>query len=305
MSAAVIEVFRCARRADCDERALVLAAIGIAATILYDGLEYTVQVDTEDAARAATQLGQYELERRPPAPPLPPPPGYPYAWVGCLFYVATLVGIGLVVANGLWRLDAFELGALDAGRVQHGQWWRAWTALTLHLDGAHLTANLVAGVWFCYLAAAQVGSGSAWLLIVTGAACANLLEGLSGPPGHLSVGASTAVFTALGLLAAHSWRLRSSYTQRWAVRWAPLVGGIVLLGWFGSGGGGGDGDVDAAAATQVDVVAHATGFLVGGVLGALAARPALQRLLDRVPQWISGLAALGSIAIAWCCALAN
>jgi hypothetical protein len=65
MSAAVIEVFRCARRADCDERALVLAAIGIAATILYDGLEYTVQVDTEDAARAATQLGQYELERRP------------------------------------------------------------------------------------------------------------------------------------------------------------------------------------------------------------------------------------------------
>ena len=305
MSAAVIEVFRCTRRADCDERALVLAAIGIAATIHYDGLQYTLEVDAADAARATTQLGQYELERRPPPPPLPPPPRYPYAWVGCVGYAATLLGIGLAVSNGVWRLDAFELGALDAGRVQHGQWWRAWTALTLHLDGAHLTANLVAGVWFCYLAAAQVGSGSAWLLIVTGAACANLLEGLSGPPGHLSVGASTAVFTALGLLAAHSWRLRSSYTQRWAVRWAPLVGGIVLLGWFGSGGGGGDGDVDAAAATQVDVVAHATGFLVGGVLGALAARPALQRLLDRVPQWISGLAALGSIAIAWCCALAN
>jgi membrane associated rhomboid family serine protease len=119
------------------------------------------------------------------------------------------------------------------------------------------------------------------------------------------VGASTAVFTALGLLAAHSWRLRSSYSQRWAVRWAPLVGGIVLLGWFGSGGGGSDGDLDAASATQVDVVAHATGFMVGCLLGALAAKPALGRLLDRVPQWIAGLAALGSIAIAWACALAT
>jgi membrane associated rhomboid family serine protease len=301
MSATVIEVFRSTRRADCDERAFMLAAIGIAGTIHFDGLQFVLEVGAAEAARAAAQLGQYELERRPPPPPPPPPPTYPYAWVGCLLYAVTLVAIGFMVSNGLWRLDAFEVGALDAGRVQGGQWWRAWTALTLHLDGAHLTANLAAGVWFCYLAAAQIGSGSAWFLIVTGAACANLLEGLLGPPTHLSVGASTAVFTALGLLAAHSWRLRSSYTQRWAVRWAPLVGGVVLLGWFGSGGGG----EDSTAATQVDVVAHAAGFIVGCILGALAARESARRLLDRVPQWLSGLAALGSIAIAWACALVS
>jgi rhomboid protease GluP len=303
MSAAAIEVFRSARRAACDERAFVLAAIGIAATIYYDGLQYVLEVEADEAARAVMHLGQYELERRPPPPPPPPPPSYPYAWVGCVIYVATLVGIGLMVSNGLWRLDAFDLGALDAGRVQHGQWWRAWTALTLHLDGAHLVANLAAGVWFCYLAAAQIGAGSAWFLIVTGAACANLLEGLLGPPTHLSVGASTAVFTALGLLAAHSWQLRSSYTQRWAVRWAPLVGGVVLLGWFGSGGSGEE--TGATAVTQIDIVAHAAGFGVGCILGALAARPALHAALDRVPQWLSGLAALGSIIIAWACALAS
>ena len=280
----------------------MLAAIGIAATIHYDGLQYTVEVDTEDAARAASQLGQYELERRPPAPLPPPPPGYRYAWIGCVLYAATLVIIGLMVSNGLWRLDAFDLGALDAGRVQHGQWWRAWTALTLHLDGAHLAANLAAGVWFCYLAAAQIGSGSAWFLIVTGAACANLLEALLGPSTHLSVGASTAVFTALGLLAAHSWQLRSSYTRRWAVRWAPLVGGVVLLGWFGSGGGE---ETAATAVTQIDIVAHAAGFVVGCILGALAARPALHVALDRVPQWLSGAAALASIIAAWSCALSS
>lgn len=278
----------------------MLAAIGISSTIHFDGLQFVLEVDAAEAARAATQLGQYELERRPAPPPPPPPPHHPYAWVGCIVYVVTLVAIGLIVSNGLWRLDAFDIGALDAGRVQSGQWWRAWTALTLHLDGAHLAANLVAGVWFCYLAAAQIGSGSAWFLIVTGAACANLLEALLGPPTHLSVGASTAVFTALGLLAAHSWRLRSSYRQRWAVRWAPLVGGVVLLGWFGSGGG-----EDPNAVAQIDIVAHAAGFVVGCMLGALVAQPWARQTLARAPQWLSGLAALASIAIAWACALAS
>jgi rhomboid protease GluP len=301
MAATFTEVFRSTRRSVCDERAFVLAAIGIASTTRFDGLQFVLEVETAEAARAVAQLEQYELERRPLPPPPPPPPSHPYAWVGCIVYVVTLVAIGVSVSNGLWRLDAFDIGALDAGQVQAGQWWRAWTALTLHLDGAHLAANLAAGVWFCYLAAAQIGIGSAWLLIVTGAACANLLEALLGPPTHQSVGASTAVFTALGLLAAHSWQLRSSYTQRWAVRWAPLVAGVVLLGWFGSGGGG----EDVNAVASIDVVAHAAGFIVGGVLGALAAQPRASQALARVPQWLSGLAALASIAIAWGCALAS
>jgi rhomboid protease GluP len=301
MSAAAIEVFRSTRRADCDERAFVLAATGIAGTIHFDGLQYLLEVEAAEAARALTQLAQYELERRPPPAPPPLLPGYRYAWVGCIIYVATLIGVGLTVSNGLWRLDAFDIGELDAGRVQGGQWWRAWTALTLHLDGAHLAANLAAGVWFCYLAAAQIGSGSAWFLIVTGAACANLLEALLGPSTHLSVGASTAVFTALGLLAAHSWRLRSSYRQRWAVRWSPLVGGVVLLGWFGAGGGG----EDSTAPAQIDIVAHALGFIVGCIFGAVAAQESTRQMLDRMPQSVSGMAALGSIAIAWGCALAS
>jgi rhomboid protease GluP len=301
MSASAIEVFRSYRRPACDERAFVLAAVGIAGTIHFDGLQFVLEVDVADAPRAQAQLAQYELERRPAPPPPPPPPVHPYAWVGCIVYVVTLATIGLAVSNGLWRLDAFDIGALDGGRVRAGQWWRAWTALTLHVDGAHLAANVGAGVWFCYLAAAQIGSGSAWLLIVTGAACANLIEALLGPPSHLSVGASTAVFTALGLLAAHSWALRSSYRQRWAVRWAPLVAGLVLLGWFGSGGG----SEDSAAPMQIDIVAHAVGFAVGCLLGALAAQARARDMLARVPQWLSGLAALGSIVIAWCFALAS
>jgi membrane associated rhomboid family serine protease len=54
---------------------------------------------------------------------------------------------------------------------------------------------------------------------------------------------------------------------------------------------------------HVDLFAHVAGFIVGIVLGAVAALPACRRLLDRVPQWVAGGAALASIAIAWAFAL--
>jgi membrane associated rhomboid family serine protease len=167
------------------------------------------------------------------------------------------------LSHGLVRLDAFDVGELDAARVQAGQWWRAWTALTLHVDGPHLAANLAAGVWFGYLAARQMGAGSAWLLTVTGAGIANLLEGLLGPADHTSVGASTAVFAALGAMSAFSWRERLPLRQHWGRRWGPLVAGVILLGWTGSAGEG------------TDVIAHLAGFAVGAVLGATVALPPL------------------------------
>ena len=271
----------------------MLSAVGIASAIGFDADGFVLTVDALDVAAALEHLRAYEIERAAvrSSAPAPLPRALPHAWVGCLLYVVVLIGIALAVSNGWWRLDAFDAGELDAARLQHGQWWRAWTALTLHLDGAHLLANLGAGVWFGYLAAGVIGSGSAWLLTVNGAALANLFEGLLGPASHRSVGASTAVFTALGLLVAHSWRLRLHLSQGWALRWAPLVAGAVLLGWFGSEGEG------------TDVVAHALGFVVGCLLGAASALPSVAPIMARVPQWLSGVLALGSLAVAWGCAL--
>jgi rhomboid protease GluP len=291
-----VAVFRSANRRECNERLLVLTAVGVEAIVAAaPSGEFVLQVAPGDAEYAVRHLLQYDAENRPP-PPLPPPPAlYGKAWIGCALYVAVLVGVAWVLSNGLVRLDAFDLGELDAARVQAGEWWRAWTALTLHLDAAHLAANLGAGTWFGYLAARQMGGGTAWLITVTGAALANLLEGLLGPPGHRAVGASTAVFSALGAMSAYSWRERFALPQRWARRWGPLVAGVILLGWTGAGGEG----------TDVDVVAHLGGFAVGAVLGALAALPRSQRVVRRVPQWLQGAAALGSIALAWAWALAS
>ena len=85
-------------------------------------------------------------------------------------YVLCLMGVAYLISAGLLRLDAFDTADMRAAAVRGGEWWRAWTALTLHVDGAHLAANLAAGVWFGYLAARQIGVGSAWFLIVSGAA---------------------------------------------------------------------------------------------------------------------------------------
>jgi len=287
----LITVFRSAQRRECNERLLVLTAVGVEAVVTAADGAFLLQVAPQDAGYAVRHLLQYEAENRPP-PPLPaPPPVYAHAWVGCAIYVFVLVGVAWGLSNGLVRLDAFDLGELDAARLQAGEWWRAWTALTLHLDGPHLAANLAAGVWFGYLAGRQMGSGMAWLLTVSGGALANLLEALLAPPEHRAVGASTAVFSALGAMSAYSWRERFALPQSWARRWGPLVAGVILLGWTGSAGEG------------TDVMGHLTGFAVGALLGSTAALPQVRRQLERVPQAASGALALLSIVIAWWCAL--
>jgi rhomboid protease GluP len=308
----LLEVFRTSRSAECEERALVLTAVGVPNVVDYDGAQYVIRVEASLADVALGHLERYAVESRPAPVPPPPPRLYSFAWVGCVLYVLVLMIVGLSVADGAWRLDAFDLGALDAGLIKSGQWWRAITALTLHVNGAHLAANLGAGIWFGYLAARHLGSGTTWLLAVIGAGTANLLEALLGPSSHQSVGASTAVFTLLGMLAAYSWRERWRLPQRWARRWGPLVAGVILLGWLGSGGERAEvvgkvgpyvGPVEAGS--NVDVVAHVAGFVMGAVLGVLMAVGSVRRVVMRIPQWAAGVIAIGVVAGAWVVALSS
>lgn len=311
MPGETVEIYRSRRRAECEERAFVLLAVGVTGEIVHvrNGPAFTERREQEPCAggrgesrdgyfallveprafaEARTHLLRYEEERRTPTPLPPPPPRLrSHAWVGCLGYAAVLVWVAHAVSGGLWRLDAFDIGDLHAAAVQHGQLWRAWTALTLHLDVDHIVANLGAGIWFGWLAGRLLGPGTAWALIVNGAAAANLIEGLLAAPDDRSAGASTAVFTALGLLSAYSWRERRAIPQHWAHAWAPLVGGVVLLGWLGTAG------------EHTDVFAHLAGFCVGALLGAAAAVGAVRRVLERTPQWFGGALAIGAIAAAW------
>lgn len=292
-----VEVYRSRHLADCDERAFMLIAVGVPSAIGRDGGLYQVFVEEASAAAAHGHLERYELESRP-RPPLPPaPPAQPHAWLGAAIYAAVLYGAALALGQGFGPLDAFWLGDLSGARVQSGEWWRVFTALTLHLDIAHFMGNLGAGSLLGWLAGRRLGPGIAWALILIAAAGANLLEACFGPAEHRSAGASTAVFAALGLLAAYEWSDRRTRPRpvRRPGRLAPLIAGVILLGFLGAGTG--------AADDTTDLVAHAAGFALGALCGALAARPGIRRALRHVPQWLAGTIALGAIVAAWALAI--
>ncbi len=292
MTAEAIEIYRSPNRKSCEERAFVLTAVGVPHELSQSPEGFSLWVDLKNLEQARTHLLHYQREsqRPPPPPPVVAPALYEHAWVGSAVYVLVLLGVAVAVSSGVGRLDAFEAGELNAGLVQQGQWWRAWTALTLHLDPAHIAANIGAGAWFGYLAGRLLGPGTAWALVVLGAGAANWVEALLATADHRSAGASTAVFTALGLMAAYSWRERHLMAQRPAQRYGPLFGGVILLGWLGTSG------------EHTDVMAHLLGFAVGGILGALIAAARVQRLWRRLPQWVGGALALGLLGLAWACA---
>ncbi|HRP86493.1 MAG TPA: rhomboid family intramembrane serine protease, partial [Gammaproteobacteria bacterium] len=119
-----------------------------------------------------------------------------------------------------------------------------------------------------------------------------LTEGLLGPVPHRSVGASTAVFAALGLLGSLGWAGRRHSVQGWIYRFGPIVAAVALLAYTGAGG------------ERTDVGAHIWGFAAGlgaGWLAAFIPRAVLQRA---VVQAFAGLAAVGALVAAWLLALA-
>ena len=160
------------------------------------------------------------------------------------------------------------------------------TALTLHADAAHLVGNMVFGSVFGLFAARLLGSGVAWLAIVVTGACGNLLNTLLLESTHRSIGASTAVFAALGLVAAYVWRAKLMSQERWSYRLGPIVGGLALLMYTGTGD------------DNTDVGAHLMGFVSGFVGGVLLARLSATRLSSTL-QWTSGVAAVALLALAW------
>lgn len=151
---------------------------------------------------------------------------------------------------------AFRAGSADAERILAGELWRAVTALTLHADLSHLVANATAGAFLATAVCRTLGGGLGALLIVVAGAAGNLLNAaLNGAP-HVSVGASTAVLGAVGLLSGLAFA-RTRRARRGRGRaWLPLAAGLALLGMLG-------------ADPRTDLGAHLCGFAVGVVLGAL------------------------------------
>ncbi len=247
-----------------EQALLVLIARGLDGAVERQDGEYWLHVPLEQAQAARRELALYlEENRRRPRASVPEAYG---AWGSVLAYVLLLIGAGWAQAERLGGVDWYLAGRLDAERVRAGESWLAWTALMLHADTVHLVSNLLFGGLFGLLLAQVVGGGLAWLGIALAGGLGNLANAWIRDGAHLSVGASTALFGALGLLGAVEWMRRKQEHQAWRRRLAPLVGAVALLALYGTGG------------ERTDVPAHLFGFLSGLALG-----PGLRALQAVVP----------------------
>jgi hypothetical protein len=191
----------------CNERALVLQSQNIPFRIVDDESGSLLLVPAMVAERAKFEIWQYEQENRPRRKlerrPLPPPQnGIP----GVIAYVLVLCVVGWLAGEGAFSRDWLTSGRVDGVLLRQGEWWRAITALTLHSGLRHLLGNIAFGVFFGLVAGRLLGSGVTWLVVVIAAAAGNVLNTILLDSAHRSVGASTAVFATLGLVAGFVWR---------------------------------------------------------------------------------------------------
>ncbi|HEY3307509.1 MAG TPA: rhomboid family intramembrane serine protease [Desulfuromonadaceae bacterium] len=256
------------------------------------GPELLVPPEYLDAA--LNELRQFETENRG-WPPLPPPARplseNTLATLSVLVLIATfhnLTRLSFPVFNRY--PDWIAIGNAQAGEILQGQWWRLVTALTLHADDLHLYSNLAIGGIFIIFLCRELGSGLAWSLLLASGTLGNLVNALVQPPTHSSVGASTAVFGAVGILSSLSFlRYRKQLQKRWLL---PVAAALALLALLGTEG------------KQTDLGAHLFGFIFGIILGLLTElRLSRQGHPGRLTNAILGIIAMGVVASAWWVAL--
>ncbi len=271
---------------------LVLVSQGIEATIERDPEAdlWRLVINAPDYPRALQAIRLYRAENRHQIwrQQLP--------WTGLVFDWRSILPLAFIVflyameVTGRGELRA--AGMMDNQAVHAGQWWRLFTAVTLHGDLAHLTANVTTGLLLLGLAMGALGPGAGLLASFLAGAGGNLAGLLIYPETHRGLGASGMVMGALGLLAAQ-WLalLRHGLTPRQLVIRGVMSGALllVLLGF--------------SPERNVDVLAHVAGFVTGLLLGAaLAFCP--RNLLHQT--WVdrSALAAAGCLAgVCWWLAL--
>lgn len=241
-----------------------------------------------DLEKAIHELQLFVAENRdwPPVPPTES--GFDNAWLNACLLAA------LALFHNITRLpnaplqpeDWLHAGNAHVAAIRSGQWWRLATALTLHSGTLHLASNILIGGIFVIRLCREVGSGLGWFLLLSVGMAGNYLNSLIQPGYHQSVGASTAIFGAIGILAAlNARRHRLRLIRKWSL---PLAAGLALLALLGTG------------EHRTDLLAHLFGFSCGLLSGWFIAP--LPHAGPRLNRWL-GLQAALIIVLAWLLAL--
>jgi membrane associated rhomboid family serine protease len=271
---------------------LVLASQGIETWIeqLDDGRHWALVVEAQDYSRSVAAIRQYRLENR----------GWPWKYrlplTGSLFHWGSVVWCAYLALvfwiNARMAYGLESAGVMDKSAVLAGQWWRLFTAVSLHSGAAHLAANITFGSLLLGLAMARYGAGIALLSAYVSGACGNMAGlFLHDKPFH-GLGASGMVMGALGLLAAEwlpLWRKKPTGRR------AALTGALAALMLF----------VLLGLDPNTDVVAHAGGFAAGAFSGALLGMIPSSWRQHRAFGPVTFLLLIAIVGVTWGLALCN
>lgn len=279
-------VFQSTNRRACSDRALVLASLEIPHQLVDDVAGCALVVPAEFSAKAMDELRLYDQENTPRRRWKVEAFVHQNALPGVIAYIVVIGVVAWFEDVSAFGRDWFGEGRVDGVLMRAGEWWRTITALTLHSGLKHLAGNIVFGALFGLFAGRLLGPGIAWLAIVVTGAFGNALNTLLLESTHRAIGASTAVFAALGIVAGFVWRAKLMSQERWPYRVGPIVGGFALLMYTGTGD------------ENTDIGAHLMGFLCG-FAGGMLLTLVRDRLCDR--RWQTGAAALalGLVTGAW------
>jgi len=172
---------------------------------------------------------------------------------------------GVWVAMGLLMLHAaidladnreFFIRAYGASafHIMKGELYRSTSALMLHANAMHILANMVGVSIFGSFVCSTMGLGVGWFMILSTGIAGNLINAALQAGGHISVGASTSIFGAIGILSAYQFARKFGRPGERFKTFLPLCGGLALLGILGSG-------------EHSDLMAHLFGFVSGIAAG--------------------------------------
>jgi rhomboid protease GluP len=272
-----------------DTYGLVLDAYGLPHSTIKTGTGWRILVDETIYDRALSLIEQY-LEENQNNSPLDAQETVTYQRTYSGIWVSLILMACSIAVNMSGSVDKIvrEYGA-SAYYILNGDIYRTVTALMLHASYPHLAGNMVGIAIFGTAVCNITGAGVGWLMILLTGILGNLANAALFRYGHISIGASTSVFGAVGILAAYQLSRKMKIVGQRMKAWLPLAGGLALLGLLGS-------------SKHSDLTAHLFGFIAGIFFG-LIYEMYLCYLLEKRHQIYCMALTIGTVALSWSRAL--
>ncbi len=234
---------------------LVLNSAGIGNRVIAGNNGFRIDVPSSCVDAAMDAIHSYQAENPSVVQNAPAPYHHqlPKNYSG-IVVALLLLSVHLAVMSSSAPEDYITVFGANARRIVHGEIYRCATALLLHADAAHVAGNMVGMALFGGAVCAVSGTGVGWLMILACGILGNLINAMAYGSGHLSVGASTAVFGSVGILSAIQAVTAARTGRGWKGPLMAIGAGIALLAFLG-------------VSDRSDLGAHLFGFLSGALMG--------------------------------------